>query len=214
MTALAPPSSRTSRGSRNQRDQEPVDERYRALKAMLEALPGHGPNGPRVLLLASPDSPVECAGDGIARAFAAAGERTMLVNCSDDGFGVEGQVNGSHKIGEDVLAWLVAGEDASLCPALSSPLRGLIRLPLSDRGDLFRTSPLSRLFAWARSDMDRVIVVASPLARSADALLLARQTDAVVLGVRMGQTTRGSVRQARQDLLKAGGRIGGAICLD
>lgn len=194
----------------------PVDERCRALRARLEALPGTSADGPQVILLASPDTCMAGAAGSVALAFADAGQRTLLIDGAGARTAGPASLNGDERGVDDLMDWIQA-ENPPAAPQLTHSLPMLSRLPLVQRGgdeDVIAPALFHRLFDWARQELERVIVVAPPMSISADALLLARWSDGIVLGVRPGRTTRGEVVRARDDLTRAGGIVVGSICLE
>lgn len=214
MTAAEPNVRVPAPAGQQRRPEQIADERYRAWRATVEALPGYGRDGPQVLLLVGPDSSLSTAGVGVARAFAQSRQRTLLL----DGSGIEvdnGEpLNGSRQAAEDLLAWIASGVEESESPGIPEeklPLLLTLSLCLNDQ---IGTATLQRLLAWSRRTMDRTVVVVRPLDRSADGLLLARWVDCVILGVRPGVTTRRLATQARNDLVQAGGTVVGSVCLD
>ena len=217
MTATVPDAQRAAPTQGRRQLEVHVDERFRAWRATLEALPAFGPNGPRVVLLAGVDSAVTGAGIGLARAFAHARQRTVLLHGADAIDDMADLMNGSRQASTAIASWLSNGADTSSFPALALPLPPLMSIPLRfdvPADDPIAPAALQRLFAWACQDLDRVVMTVRPLDVSADGLLLARWADCVVIGIRPGQTSRARAMQARDDLVQAGGTVVGSISLD
>ncbi len=216
MTATARKTPRQQHATSLRSARPAVHERYRALRARLEALPSTTAGGPQVILLASPDTCMADAATSVALAFADAGQRTLLIDGSDAITAIPESLNGAGQGVDDLMVWIQA-KNSRAAPELTDSLPMLSRLPLvrsGGDGDPITPALFHRLFGWARQELDRMIVVAPPMSISADALLLARWSDGIVIGVRPGRTARGLVVRARDDLTRAGGIVIGSICLD
>jgi len=98
-----------------------------------------------------------------------------------------------------------------------SNLKDLAVLP-AGRGvsgqDPLQSERVDALFVAARAAYQRVVVVASPVALSADALFLAPVVDGVVVAVVPGRTGGPAAQRARDSLLATGARIFGAVIAD
>ncbi len=80
--------------------------------------------------------------------------------------------------------------------------------------DPLKGERLDALFAKIRGDRQRTVIVAPPLAVSADGLFLAPFADGTVLAVVPGRTSGPAAQRARDSLLATGARIYGAILSD
>lgn len=204
-----------------------VHEHYRSLRAAIEAM-GRTPTAPddgdagsgaiRTMLVVGVDSPVAAVGLRLATAFAQAGQETLLIDADLRGSGRDrpsGPVGGA---GGGLAEWLRGEAGDGPCPAYPTGTRHLAVIPAGrppeGGGDLVRDDRWTALLAGARSERERVIVVAAPLSAVADGLLLARHADGVLLAVAPGRTTSPAAVRARDALRAAGGRIIGVVLDD
>ncbi|MGA2326203.1 MAG: polysaccharide biosynthesis tyrosine autokinase [Bryobacteraceae bacterium] len=94
----------------------------------------------------------------------------------------------------------------------------LFVLPAGSSGaavsSLVYSDRLPELMARVRQDFDMVLIDSPPLLQMADARVMGRYADAVILVVRANQTTRDAVRMARQRLADDGTHVLGTILND
>lgn len=216
MTATVPEASPLQRRELPQTRGSAGDERFRALRATVEALAGYAPDGPRVVLLVSPDVDVQTVGLSLAEAFAQAREETLLVEAVNERRLEISPLTGNRQRSAELRDWVTRGGDdvGPQLPARRPPLLTLALGGEGRAGDPIDPAVVKRLVGWARRELDRVVMVAPPLAVSADGLLLARWADCVLVGIQPGRTSRRAARQAREDLTRAGGVVVGSICLE
>jgi len=183
-------------------------------------LPNQNEEAPRVIVLTSP-----CPGDGkttvacnLSIAVAEIGRKVLLI----DGdlrrprlhkvFGVPNNWGLS-----DVL-W--SGTSLETVPILDlvreTEVSGLSLLPGGSRGNaipsnLFYSPRMSRLLARLRKEFDMAMIDAPPMIHLADARVLGRLADGVILVVRSGETTTESALHARQRFAEDGTRVLGAV---
>jgi polysaccharide biosynthesis transport protein len=183
-------------------------------------LPSQNGEGPRVIVLTSP-----APGDGkttvscnLAIAVAEIGRKVLLI----DGdlrrprlhkvFGV------NNNWGLSDLLW--AGTQLETAPITDlvreTEVSGLCVLPAGSRGNtvpsnLFYSPRMSKLLARLRSEFDMVLIDAPPMIHLADARVLGRLADGVILVIRAGQTTTESARFARQRFAEDGTRVLGTV---
>src|SRR6266403_1237966 len=183
-------------------------------------LPSQNGEGPRVIVLTSPgpgDGKTTVAGN-LAIAVAESGRKVLL----SDGdlrlprlhkvFGV-----GNNWGLSDVL-W--AGTQLENVPILDlvreTEVSGLCVLPGGSRGNtvpsnLFYSPRMLRLLARLRNEFDMVLIDAPPMIHLADARVLGRLADGVILVIRAGQTTTESALFARQRFAEDGTRVLGTV---
>src|SRR5467141_2829428 len=183
-------------------------------------LPIENGEGPQVIVITSP-----CPGDGkttvacnLSIAVAEIGRKVMLI----DGdlrrprlhkvFGV------SNDWGLSDVLW--AGTQLETVPILDlvheTEVSGLCVLPGGSRGNtvpsnLFYSPRMSRLLARLRNEFDMVLIDAPPMIHLADARVLGRLADGVILVIRAGQTTTESALFARQRFAEDGTRVLGTV---
>jgi len=183
-------------------------------------LPSQNGEGPRIIVLTSPGP-----GDGkttvscnLSIAVAEIGRKVLLI----DGdlrrprlhkvFGVPNNWGLS-----DVL-W--AGTQLETVPILDlvreTEVSGLCVLPGGSRGNtvpsnLFYSPRMSKLLARVRNEFDMVLIDAPPMIHLADARVLGRLADGVILVIRARQTTTESALFARQRFAEDGTRVLGTV---
>jgi capsular exopolysaccharide synthesis family protein len=102
--------------------------------------------------------------------------------------------------------------------ALPTPIPGIYVLPSGGRAvstaNLLHSRRMEELMARFRREFDMVLIDTPPMIPFADARVLARHADGVVLVVRAGRTTRDAVQAARQRLAEDGSQLLGTILND
>src|SRR6266403_1479810 len=183
-------------------------------------LPSQNGDGPRVIVLTSPGP-----GDGkttvacnLAIAVAEIGRKVLLI----DGDLRRPRLHKVFGVGNnwglsDVL-W--AGTQLENVPILDlvreTEVSGLCVLPGGSRGNtvpsnLFYSPRMLRLLARLRNEFDMVLIDAPPMIHLADARVLGRLADGVILVIRAGQTTTESALFARQRFAEDGTRVLGTV---
>lgn len=182
-------------------------------------LPSQDGNGPQVVVLTSP-----CLGDGkttvacnLSIAVAEIGRKVLLV----DGDLRRPRV---HKVFGVANTWGLSDvlrSDSSLDTVplshlvRESELFGLSLLPGGTYNEtptnLFYSPRMARLLARLRREFDMILVDAPPMIHLADARVLGRLADGVILVVRAGQTTTESARFATQRFAEDRTRVLGTI---
>jgi capsular exopolysaccharide synthesis family protein len=183
-------------------------------------LPSQNGDGPRVIVLTSPGP-----GDGkttvscnLSIAVAEIGRKVLLI----DGdlrrprlhkvFGV------ANNWGLSDVLW--SGTQLETVPLLDlvreTEVSGLCVLPGGSRGNtvpsnLFYSPRMSRLLSRLRNEFDMVLIDAPPMIHLADARVLGRLADGVILVIRAGQTTTESALFARQRFSEDGTRVLGTV---
>jgi polysaccharide biosynthesis transport protein len=181
--------------------------------------PGQNGDRPHVLLFTSP-----CPGEGkttvssnLGIAVAEIGRRVLLIDGDirrprlHDVFGV------SHIWGlTDVLQADTPIETVGIENLVCwTKISGLAVLPGGSSSvspsPLLHSPRMARLLARLRSEFDMVIIDAPPMSHLADARVLGRLADGVILVVRAGQTTTESAMLAAQRFAQDGTRVLGTI---
>ena len=188
-------------------------EAIRSLRALVEAAEA------RSVLVVGVDADAAAVGAPLAAALARSGHPTVLVDADlQRGSESSGPIAAPDDAG-GLAAWLTApGPDegaVARLPVRPTDLPGLSLLPaghaLPGAVDVLDGPRLGLLVPALLARAERVVAVAPPLARAADALPLARRVDGVVLVVAAGRTTRSDALHARDTLRAAGGRVLGVV---
>ena len=182
-------------------------------------LPSQDGNGPQVVVLTSP-----CLGDGkttvvcnLSIAVAEIGRRVLLI----DGDLRRPRV---HKVFGVANTWGLSDVLSSDSALDTAPLLQLVReseifgLSLLPGGscnvtptNLFYSPRMAKLLARLRREFDMILIDAPPMIHLADARVLGRLADGVILVVRAGQTTTESARFAIQRFTEDRTRVLGTI---
>ena len=206
-------------------DEVGLGERFRALRASIEGAavssPSVNPPGEiRSVLVVGVDHGVASVGIGLATAFAQGQHRTLLIDADFRASGIQRMIRPVGAATPGLAEWLLDPADAVPYAAYPTGQANLSVLPAGEAattvGDPTRGGRLAALHANRDDDQprDRVVVVATPLAVAADALLLARHADGVLLVVVPGRTTAAAASRGRDALSSAGGRILGVVLDD
>ena len=183
-------------------------------------LPSQNGEAPSVIVLTSP-----CPGDGkttvacnLSIAVAEIGRKVLLI----DGDLRRPRLHKVFGVGNnwglgDVLC---AGTPLETVPILDlvreTEVSGLSLLPVGSRGNtipsnLFYSPRMIRLLTRMRKEFDMVMIDAPPMIHLADARVLGRLADGVILVVRSGETTTESALYARQRFAEDGTRVLGTV---
>lgn len=203
---------RAARGGR-------MSEQYRSLRAVIEAsdpASAGSEDESLVVLVVGVEHGVADVGIRLAAAFADGGHETLLLDADLRSPACHRLLQTDGPPPSGLLEWLREPEERAL-PVYPSSLKDLSVLPagrgVSERDPLQRER-VDALMAAARAAFRRVVVVASPVALSADALFLAPVVDGVVVAVVPGKTGGPAALRARDSLLATGARIYGAVIAD
>ena len=190
---------------------EAFAEAHRMLRT---ALPADG-EGAQVLLITSTQ-----AGEGksltalnLAQALAASEERVLLVDAdlrrpalsnllqTREAPGLSDLLAGGARLGGAVQH--VAGTRLRLLPAGGPAAR--------NAADLLGTEAFRKILAELRERFDRIIVDSPPVGAVADALVLAPQTDGVLVVAHSGKVARGALVNVLERLANARARVLGVV---
>ena len=182
-------------------------------------LPNQGREGPRVIVLTSP-----CPGDGkttvacnLSIAMAEIGRRVLLI----DGdlrrprlhkvFGVNNECGLS-----DVLWSDVPIETLPITQVVcDTQVSGLFLMPGGSRGvtpsNLLYSPRMTELLKHLPDEFDMIMIDAPPMIHLADARVLGRLADGVILVIRAGETTTESAQFARQRFAEDGTHVLGFV---
>jgi len=196
-----------------------VAEQYRSLRAVIESsAPPTNSGHPEsiVVMITGVEHGAADVGIRLAAAFADGGNETLLLDADLRSPACHRllQTDGPPPAG--LLEWLRGVGDGPL-PVYPSSLTGLAVLPAgrTDAGrDPLQSDRIEALFASARETYRRVVVVAPPVAVSADALFLAPSVDGIVVAIVPGRTGGPAAQRARDSLLATGARLYGAVIAD
>jgi len=182
-------------------------------------LPSQNGNGPRFIVLTSP-----CPGDGkttvacnLSIAVAEIGRKVLLVDGDlrrprlhkvfgvDNNRGLNDVLRGNAPLETVPITQLV--HETEVC--------GLYLLPGGSCGvspwNLFYSPRMSALLKRLRTEFDMILMDAPPMIHLADARVLGRLADGVILVIRAGQTTTESALFARQRFAEDGTRVLGTV---
>jgi receptor protein-tyrosine kinase len=182
-------------------------------------LPSENGGGPRVIVLTSP-----CPGDGkttvacnLSIAVAEIGRKVLLI---------DGDLRRPrlHKVFNVDNTWGLSDVLRGDLPLESVPIEHLVRetevsglylLPGGSCGvtpsNLFYSQRMSMLLKRLRAEFDMIMIDAPPMIHLADARILGRQADGVILVIRAGQTTTESALIASQRFAEDGTRVLGTV---
>jgi len=183
-------------------------------------LPSHNGETPRVIVLTSP-----CPGDGkttvacnLSIAIAEIGRKVLLI----DGDLRRPRLHTVFGVGNDwgLSDVLWAGTHLETVPIVDlvreTEVSSLSLLPAGSRGNtipsnLFYSPRMLRLLTRLRKEFDMIMIDAPPMIHLADARVLGRLADGVILVVRAGETTTESALHARQRFAEDGTRVLGTV---
>jgi len=182
-------------------------------------LPGENGDGPRVIVLTSP-----CPGDGkttvacnLSIAVAEIGRKVLLI---------DGDLRRPrlHKVFNADNTWGLSDVLRGDTPLESVPIEHLVRetevsglylLPGGSCGvtpsNLFYSQRMSMLLKRLRAEFEMIMIDAPPMIHLADARILGRQADGVILVIRAGQTTTESALIASLRFAEDGTHVLGTV---
>lgn len=187
-------------------------EAYRILRTNISFSAIDKPLQSIMVTSASPSEGKSVTAANLAVTMAQAGYRTILVDCDlrkpsqQKIFGV------SNDTGLTNCLLAHANLNTFVRPTRVENLRLLTTGPLPPNpAELLGSRSMSELLSALQSDSDVLIVDSPPVLAVADATLLSRVMDGVLLIIDSGQTRRDSVLRAKDALAQAGSRILGVV---
>jgi len=211
----------------------PVAENFRLIRTNLlhgldglEEVFGTGdgqavPTG-RTVLVTSPESGAgkTVTASNLAVALATGGRRTLLVDAdlrrpsAHRMFGVDGS-RGLADVLQETAPWPERDPEIEEFAPLQTDIENLYFLPAGrparPPSELVGSKRLEGLFDRARPVFDVIVVDSPPVLVAADAVLLARRADAVVMIVSAEHTDRRAIEEARRALEAVGHPVTGLI---
>ncbi|WP_024804653.1 protein tyrosine kinase [Nocardia sp. BMG51109] len=150
--------------------------------------------------------------DGLARAFAATGDRVVLIDADTTGQGSSGRMPEPSGTG---LAELLRHASPLDDAVTSWPEAGIWVLPLGETDsrtpDLLASEAFAEILAKLRGEFDRIVVEGAPVAAAADAVALAQRCDVTLGVVPLGSATAPEVRGALATLGTDDSRLAGVV---
>lgn len=148
----------------------------------------------------------------LARAIAASGKTCLLVEADFRHRSVGNALNLHPKVGQ----YAVLSKTASLAQALvATPTQGLYFLDVEpdvpNPEDVMSTARYENMVKVLREKFDYVVFDTPPVAGFVEAALLSKITDGVVLVARNGDLPRRALRDARDQLERAGAKVLGVV---
>lgn len=182
-------------------------------------LPSENGDGPRVIVLTSP-----CPGDGkttvacnLTIAVAEIGRKVLLIDGDLRRPRLHKVFNVDNTWGlSDVLRGDISLESVPIEHVVrETEVSGLYLLPGGCCGvtpsNLFYSQQMSTLLKRLRTEFDMIMIDAPPMIHLADARILGRHADGVILVIRSGQTTTESALIASQRFAEDGTRVLGTV---
>ena len=195
-----------------QAPQSLVAEAFRQVRAHLTF---SGPlESQRTLLITSPapEDGKTAVAINLAVTFAQAGERTLLIDCNFRRPAIRQAFTNIRKEGlSNILAGHAKLADV-LCGTELSKLDVIASGPLPPNpAELLGSHLMRDLLDDVKQRYDRVILDGPPCLLISDALVVATETDAVVMVARAVNGTKGTLRRAREQLQRINARVIGAV---
>ena len=195
-----------------QAPQSLVAEAFRQIRAHLSF---SGPvESQRTLLITSPrpDDGKTAVAINLAVTFAQGNERTLLIDCNFRRPGIRrafpntrGEGLSNIMVGHSRFEDVVSKTDLPNLDVLTSG-------PMPPNpAELLGSTGMRDLLEAAKKKYNRVVLDGPPCLLISDALVIATQTDAVVLVARAVNGTKGTLRRAREQLQRTGARVIGAV---
>lgn len=189
----------------------PFSEAVRTLRLGLRL--SNTENNPKVILVTS-----SLAGEGkstiatlLAASSAAAGQRTILVDCDVRGRGI----SRDFATDQPGLTDLLSGRADLATVTVHSSDIGCSVIPagtvMRSPGDLLASGRTAEIMARLRADYDYVVVDTPPLLSVIDALALATIADKIIVAIDGRNTRQVSVNEALRLLRPESGRIAGIV---
>jgi polysaccharide biosynthesis transport protein len=182
-------------------------------------LPGQDREAPQVIVLTSPrpGDGKTTVGCNLSIAMAEIGRKVLLIDGDLRRPRLHKVFGASNSWGlSDVLWTDIPLETAPLSQlVLETQVSGLSLLPAGSCGvtpsNLFYSPRMGKLLERLRKEFDMIMIDAPPMIHLADARVLGRFADGVILVVRAGQTTTDSALFARQRFVEDGTRVLGTV---
>jgi polysaccharide biosynthesis transport protein len=207
-------------------------EAYRTLQSNVASIMGKT-NG-KVLLVSSSmiQEGKTTSVTNLATAFAQSGKKTLLIDADlwrpsvDETFGLL-RVPGLTDLLLDTrdprecfrtIDDIILGKFGLRLAQATTGLEYLTILPagriVEKPNELLNTSALDDLLAEARNNFDIILIDVSPIVPAADAFVLARKVDGVLLACQIGRVARDVLKRTRMRVESAGGQVWGIILID
>lgn len=190
----------------------PVAEAYRTLRTGVQFAGVDRPLRAVLVTCAAPEDDRAVVAANLAVAFAQGGSKVTLVDADlrrpqqHALFGLDNARG---------LTSFLAGDERGDLPLLDTGVANLRLLPsgptLANPLDLLGSQRFADLLARLQAGADVVILDAPPVLAVADAAVLARKVDGVLLVFRAGRTKRDQAAKARALLAKANANLLGAV---
>ena len=188
----------------------PAAEAFRSLRASVDFL-GSDTAPVRTLMVASagPSEGKTTVAANVALAFAQSGTRTILVDADLRQPGADSVFKLGNGAGLSTVLRPERGEMTPFLQATDEPrLMVLTAGPVPPNpSDLLGSPRLLQLVAHLLDRADILVFDSAPIRAAADAAVLARQVDGVLLVVATGETRRSSARASAEALNRVGARI-------
>src|SRR5215472_16730352 len=198
----------------HKRPQSQIAESFRSLRTSI-LLSGSFKSRPKVLLITSalPKEGKSSTSVNLAIVLAQKGSRVLLVDGDMRRPTLHRVLGVSREVGLSSLLDGTAAEEKVILPAPDFP--NLFVLPAgpspSNPVELLDSDPLRNLLNRWRDEYDYVIIDSPPTLSLTDAVVVSPETDAVVMVIRSGETTKDAVRRTRDTLLQVNARIIGIV---
>jgi polysaccharide biosynthesis transport protein len=195
------------------RPQSQMAESYRALRTSL--LLSNIGSPPKVILITSalPQEGKTTTSINTAVVLAQKGVRVLLIDADLRRPGVHKTLGMGPRSG---LSNVLTGSAKLQQTITKSPmLPTLFVLPAGtpppNPAELLASSNMSNLLTELRDQYDHIIIDTPPTLSVTDAVVLATKSDAVVLVIRSGQTTKGALRRSRDLLAQVNAKVTGVL---
>jgi polysaccharide biosynthesis transport protein len=172
---------------------------------------------PKALLVTSslPHEGKSVLAVSLARSFAEAGQRTLLIDCDLRSPSVQKMLGAARDPDRPDLGTVLTGNAHWLDAVQKDPKSALTFIASEPsarpRHDLLACRPMSRLIEQARQHYDIVIFDTPPITAVSDTLVLARYVDATMLAVRWGATPRDIAKTSLNKLFQSGAHLCGVV---
>lgn len=198
----------------HKRPQSQIAESFRSLRTSI-LLSGSFESRPKVLLITSalPKEGKSSTSVNLAIVLAQKGSRVLLVDGDMRRPSLHRVLGVSREVGLSSLLDGTAAEEKAILPAPDFP--NLFVLPAgpspSNPVELLDSDSLRKLLKTWRDQYDYVIIDSPPTLSLTDAVVISPETDAVIVVIRSGETTKDAVRRTRDTLLQVNARIIGIV---
>lgn len=186
-------------------------EAFRTIRSSILLAPGQQP---KVIAMVStlPGEGKTTSAVSLARVMALAGERVLLIDGDLRRGGVRAYVSNPPAIGlGEVLSGQANVEDAIIHDAIGNLDLITVAKPLFSAADMFSGERMQQLLTRWRGQYDRIIIDTPPVLGVADARVLAKLADTVLLIIRWNKTPSSAVSSALGALQMDNANVGGAV---